>query len=498
MVDEIHHALLRCEDRTVVEVVDIGVDITAKLFVNNLRKERRQHLHVLACDAEHALGHLAVGRGAVILVPVGQIGLQFVRIAQLFFNLHRTHAADKAPRRRKQFDRSQESLRQILPGSSDRRHLLDSQPDLRQRIGVSLLGQRVLLGPGLERSLLRLLAGLYVEFLDAARHTDRILPVVRRTGVFRGILDADGIAREHVLPENGLPLAADEDPLGILDPEQVVDLVRGGVTLRRAGESHDHGKVALVVTVERDLEELLGLVGDIFGRIVGRTVVLAGIDAEDREIARMTRPHPVVGVAAELADRRGGRTHQTHVRIDLHDEGEELVSAEERLDGDLHVGVLLAQTLLQGPNVLTRQPLVLLLRGDRGDVAHHFGRDVRNLADEAHLKAGSRELLLAGHGPEAVLQVVVFDRREALDRAVTAVVVRKEQAFGGDDLARAATAEDHDGILQRGVVDAVDLLGGELAAALLHLLDVHLLKVGQQPHAFIGSGGEGHPHGRCE
>ena len=52
-------------------------------------------------------------------------------------------------------------------------------------------------------------------------------------------------------------------------------------------------------------------------------------------------------------------------------------------------------------------------------------------------------------------------------------------------IARAAVAEDDDGILERGAVDAVNLLGREFAAAGLHVLGIHLLEVGQHPHALV-------------
>ena len=206
----------------------------------------------------------------------------------------------------------------------------------------------------------------------------------------------------------------------------------------------------------------------------------------------MARPHPVVGVAAELADRRGGRSHQPNVGVNLHHEGEELIPPEEGFDFDLHAGVLLAELPPQRRDVLARDALILLLRGDRGDVAKDLGRHVADLADEAYLKPRSRQLLGLRHGPETILEIVVLHGRELLDRTVTAVMVREEQSLGRDDLPGAAASEDDDGILERGFVDAVNLLGREFAAPLLHLFDVHFLKVGQQPHSFVGRSGQRH------
>ena len=55
----------------------------------------------------------------------------------------------------------------------------------------------------------------------------------------------------------------------------------------------------------------------VFRTVVGRFVVRSGIDPEHREVAGVTRPHPVVGVCSEFA--YGGRrcSDKTDVTIDL-------------------------------------------------------------------------------------------------------------------------------------------------------------------------------------
>ena len=199
----------------------------------------------------------------------------------------------------------------------------------------------------------------------------------------------------------------------------------------------------------------------------------------------MTRPHPVVGVSAELADRSGRRADQAHVRKDLDHEGEELVAPEERLHGNFHPGVLGFEAALHGLRMLCNQPRTLLAAGDVGHGPQHVGRDVDDLADKAHLEPRSGNLLGPRHGPETVLQVVMLHGREGLNRPVAAVVIGEEQSFGRDDLSRAAAPEDDDGVLQRGVIHAVNLLGRKFAAAGLHVLGVHLLEVRQHPHALV-------------
>ena len=235
-----------------------------------------------------------------------------------------------------------------------------------------------------------------------------------------------------------------------------------------------------------------GLVGHIVSRVSCGLVVLVGIDAEHREVARVTRPHPVVGVAAELTDRGRGSTHQTHVREDLNHKCKVLITTEERLHRQLHIGILLLELLHQLRAVLAGDFVVLLLTCGRGYVAHHLSRNVDDLTHETHLQTGCGDLLLARHRPETILQVVVLDATQRLNRAVAAVVVGQQQTLARHDLACAAVAEDDDCVLQRVVVNRIDILGRELQTLGFHILDVHLLEVGQQPHTLVGVCGHGH------
>ena len=210
----------------------------------------------------------------------------------------------------------------------------------------------------------------------------------------------------------------------------------------------------------------------------------------------MAWPHPIIGVTAELADRSRGRPHQAHVGIDLDHEGEILVPFEERLDLHRHAGVGLPQRSGQAGDILRGDPFVFLLPGRGRHVAQNIRSHVADRTDETHLEPRGGNLLLARHGPKAVLQVVVFDRRQGLYRPVAAVVVGEQQAVGRNDLARAAAAENDDRILERRFVDAVNILGRKFASARLHVPDIHFLQVRQHPHAFVCRRGQRHAR-RC-
>ena len=187
----------------------------------------------------------------------------------------------------------------------------------------------------------------------------------------------------------------------------------------------------------------------------------------------MAGPDPVVGVASELADRRGRCGHEAHVVELLVDEEELLVAVVHLLDRSLVPG---AFGFGAGDDLLGR-----LAGGDAvGDLLH---------ADqEAHVETLVRELFGAGAGPETVGEVVVLDGRMALDGVVTAVVVRQQQSFRGDEFSGAAAVEEHHGILHRGAVDRIDLFGRESESFGAHVVDAGGDEA-REPHALVRGGG---------
>ena len=84
-----------------------------------------------------------------------------------------------------------------------------------------------------------------------------------------------------------------------------------------------------------------------------------------------------------------------------------------------------------------------------------------------------------------VLQGITIDQKPLKDHLE---VVGYKEAVLRNDLTSAAASEMHDGVLQRAVVDAVDLVRGEAAAGFGQRLAVYLLQQGQKPHSFIGPG----------
>ena len=114
------------------------------------------------------------------------------------------------------------------------------------------------------------------------------------------------------------------------------------------------------------------------------------------------------------------------------------------------------------------------------------GCHILHILKECYRKTLAREFLATVHSPVSVLEVVVLHGAELLDVAVSAVVVGQQETFGRDYLTCTSASELHDRVLERSVVDVIDLLRGKLAAELLHGLSVHLLDERQQPHSLVG------------
>ena len=227
-----------------------------------------------------------------------------------------------------------------------------------------------------------------------------------------------------------------------------------------------------------------GLVGDVVLVVGCGLAVLAHIDAEHGEVARVAGPHPVVGVAAELADIARGSTHEAHIGEDLVDVHEILVAIVEGLDDGLIVST--SHSLgSENSNILFDDALALLLGGLVANASQHTVGHILHTHQTGGGKALAGYLLLAGHCPEAVGEVVVLHGAVAGDVVVAAVVVGEEKSLVGDKLTSAALVKEDDGILETGVVDVVDVLGGDAHTCLLHGGLVAAQQHGN-PHTLVG------------
>ena len=238
--------------------------------------------------------------------------------------------------------------------------------------------------------------------------------------------------------------------------------------------------------------------GHVVGTVEGRFALGRGIDAEHTEIAGLARPHPVVRVAAELAQRLGHGEHQTDVVI-------------LAVDGHI-IGIVAIEALRRAHHARIGLLIVALhSREDGVDMAGiHLGRRFRRTGAieavkrthhtagaflHAHQEAHEKAL----HGPlfgmvarhESVLQDVVLRSGERLDGTVAAMMVGEDQAVGAHHHARAEAAKAHHGILERCAVGVVELLGRERQSQVLHHTGSPGIDIAEHPHALIGPGRKG-------
>ena len=226
------------------------------------------------------------------------------------------------------------------------------------------------------------------------------------------------------------------------------------------------------------------MVGNIILRVLSRTVSLGvGIDAEYRVVARLARPHPVVGLATVLTHRLRHGEHQAHI-LEVAIGGQViLVTLIEGLHLNTQGRILLAHTLLPGildaihDSTNIRHALAFQLRHDGvGDVLLFY--------HETDEEVFVRQLFLIALGIEAVQHVVMLDGRVLADGVETTVVVGKHQAVGRYHDTRAIAAEVNHGILD-GMVTLVQLLHRQLETILLHLLIDGSGQVIEGPHALV-------------
>ena len=256
-----------------------------------------------------------------------------------------------------------------------------------------------------------------------------------------------------------------------------------------------HHEVAFLGVVLRQLDDVLRLVRHVVLRELGRFAVRAHVGAVEAVVAGVAWPHPVVGVAAELADAVGRRVHQAHI-ADL----ELLQAVELQAAVVAGHGAAVAGILFAGRH----QGLLVLLDGVDAGLAGQLGdfrgddlvADVGDfVGDEDAAAWRCRQFLGHGLGQEAVLQQVALRRRIDGDAVVDAVVVGDHQALRRHEGSRAAAQADdgaHRELGQAGQVGRIQLEAGGF-----QLLG-HLWQLLRHPHAFVRVGGEAAQDGERE
>ena len=279
------------------------------------------------------------------------------------------------------------------------------------------------------------------------------------------------------------------DPVGqqllegrIFPAEGVFDFGEHRVARGRAGIARDHHEIAFVEPALGDLQEVLGLVGHVVFGIFGRGAVGRDIGAVKAEIAGVTRPHPVIDVAAILADRIRRGVDEAHVLyFELLDELV-FVAAVIARDPAAIAGFLLALCSDVLRPLIDR--IVPLVGRHRVRACAHALGHVAEIG--GHIDARARRgRQLGAHRlrEEAVFEIVVLGGRIVLHRSARAVVVGNDQPLRRNEAGRAAAQADDRAHREAGEV--AERFGIEFEAGLFQIVG-NLGQLLRSEHPFLG------------
>ena len=331
------------------------------------------------------------------------------------------------------------------------------------------------------------------QFGDPAQLADPLLVCIADAFLLVGVGDPQLVAGEHGLIDHRQTGAAHADAQGIAHLLHVPHRVAGDVALGVAGEAVDHGEVPLFHAVHVDGQAAAGGVGHVGEGRFRRTVVRTGIDAEEAEVPRMAGPHPVVGIATEVADATGRRTHQSHIAEGLRHDEVPTVAIVERPHHRIVAPTGRGLRHDRGGGLGDPRVAVRLGHG-RIDALQHARRHILHPHDEGGREPRVHQFIGPRGRPETVLEVVLLHRAVLGDGAEPAMVVGEDEPLLADHLGRASSAEQHRGVLQAAMIDAVDVLGRYQQPLRAHVA-LHGLQQGGQPHAFGGEGAGVHNNG---
>ena len=287
-----------------------------------------------------------------------------------------------------------------------------------------------------------------MQFPDSPVHPNAVLPVIGAFIVFGSILYADTVPPVHFALPDSLLDAPDIYLCLIAVVHHLFDAKRREVTLRAARIAQCHAERTLFIPVQRNRRYVFGTIRDVFRRIIRRAVVLTGIDAKYAEIARMTRPHPIVRIPTELAYRGRRCKYQPDIVIVAVNRQPKLIAAIVRIYNSHQSRVLTRHFLTDGKHHRIHRTGTLRLGHLRLYRTKHPFRYILRPQQKADIKLRIRQFLAAVTCHKAVFQIVMLHGRMLLDAAETAMVIRKYQSVFRHDHPRTETAETHYGIFQ--------------------------------------------------
>ncbi len=204
----------------------------------------------------------------------------------------------------------------------------------------------------------------------------------------------------------------------------------------------------------------------------------------------MARPHPVVGLSAELPEglRRCG--DEAYVGVVAVCSGVVCVALVVGVNGDVARGVVLACFVGHDVGQGVDEQFLSLRAAVAQSQRFEPRRDVLLLSHEGDVEALAWQFRPDGIGNKSVLQPVVLHGGELSDGVESTVVVSEQQSVGRCHHASAESAETDDAVLQCRRI-AIEARLWQLKSLRLHLAVHGIRQVVQRPHALVCRGGEG-------
>ena len=298
--------------------------------------------------------------------------------------------------------------------------------------------------PGFETLLISFLLLLGAVLHQTGGFSLPLLPGIGHIGVLCRIAYTYVLGLSHMLLLDVQPERPERNLLRVGNPCDLPDLSRMDVLPGLARETVDESEIPLVHAFVIDPEEPFRAVWTVALAVRGRIVLRVGIYTEHREIAGVTRPHPVVRIPAELSYGRRRRPDETDVVILAIDEQIIAVSVKHGFDA-CHQAVAVRCGFSHKLRAVLRDKLLpVLFFHTLAVTLQDYGSHVLHPLEYPHPESRTRQFRLPVHRPETVTQIIVFHARMLLNMAVAAVVVCQQQSLRGNDFAGAAPSEEHD------------------------------------------------------
>ena len=266
------------------------------------------------------------------------------------------------------------------------------------------------------------------------------------------------------------------------------DTVRRKITFRTSRITKRHAERAFPIAIQRDRSYIFGVIGNVFGGIVRRTVLGIGVNTEYAKITSMTRPHPIIRIPPEFTDRRRRSKNQAYIII-IPIDGKpkfisRIISVYNTGQGRILFGNFHSDYI---HDRVDGYPAFRFCSGIFGSRQYPLG-DIFRAKQKTDIQLRIRQFFLKATRHEAIFQIIALHRRVLLNTAEPAVMVSKNQPVVRDHHSRAKTSKANHSIRKTRFLRIIKFVYRHLQTKIFHhpFCLLVLFKVSQQPHSLIG------------